>query len=150
MQSWGLTIAAPNPLRNPNSRKSQHQSSQGRGFSDPSWARIRNITWTEPVNLVMLHFFSNRNDIALLKLASSVPLTDKIQLGCLPPAPAPSCPATTSATSRAGEDCRVSGCWGSMAPKGKGADVPRFRQGFLSAHYPRSLKKCLLRRRRIV
>ncbi|KAF4018560.1 hypothetical protein G4228_010288 [Cervus hanglu yarkandensis] len=26
------------------------------------------------------------NDIALLKLASSVPLTDKIQLGCLPPA----------------------------------------------------------------
>uniref|UniRef100_A0A4X2JXR8 pancreatic elastase II n=1 Tax=Vombatus ursinus TaxID=29139 RepID=A0A4X2JXR8_VOMUR len=29
---------------------------------------------------------SNGNDIALLKLASSVPLTDKIQLGCLPPA----------------------------------------------------------------
>lgn len=27
-----------------------------------------------------------RNDIALLKLASSVPLSDKIQLGCLPPA----------------------------------------------------------------
>uniref|UniRef100_A0A5F8GR88 pancreatic elastase II n=1 Tax=Monodelphis domestica TaxID=13616 RepID=A0A5F8GR88_MONDO len=29
---------------------------------------------------------SNGNDIALLKLASSVPLTDQIQLGCLPPA----------------------------------------------------------------
>ena len=97
-----------------------------------------------------LLLFQPRNDIALLKLASSVPLTDKIQLGCLPPA------GTILPNNYV---CYVTG-WGRLQSKWvlgapwlprEVGDVTPVQSGVFSAHIIQGVwKKCLLPWRRTI
>lgn len=53
----------------------------------PVGGSVRNgIRTGSPPSLYAMPLYQPRNDIAMLKLANPVPLGDKIQLGCLPPA----------------------------------------------------------------